>query len=85
MREIVLDHPLVLDDPEPVVEVKELGEFTVNIIVQPWAKTEDYWSVNRDVTRSCKDRFDAAGFINPYPRRIIQVTGDAAPTGAAAT
>jgi small conductance mechanosensitive channel len=85
LREIVTEHPLVLDDPEPVVEVRELGEYTVNIICWPWAKTEDYWSVNRDVTRSCKDRFDAAGFINPYPRRIIQVMGDAAPTAASAT
>lgn len=85
LREIVTEHPLVLDDPEPVVEVRELGEYTVNIICWPWAKTEDYWSVNRDVTRSCKERFDEAGFINPYPRRIIQVTGDAAPTGAVAT
>ncbi len=83
LREIVLEYPLVLDDPEPVVEVRELGEFTVNIIFQPLAKTEDYWSVSRDVIRSCKDRFDEAGFINPYPRRIIQVKGNAAPTDAA--
>ena len=85
LHEIVLAHPLVLDVPEPVIEVRELGEFTVNIICRPWTKTENYTAVRRDVTRSCKDRFDEAEFINPYPRRIIQVTGDAAPTGAIAT
>jgi small conductance mechanosensitive channel len=85
LGEIVMAHPLVLDVPEPVVEVRELGEFTVNIICRPWTKTENYTAVRRDVTRSCKDRFDEAGFINPYPRRIIQVTGDAAPGGGAAT
>ena len=85
LHEIVTEHPLVLDDPAPVVEVRELGEYTVKRSGWPWAKTEDYWSVNRDVTRSCKERFDEAGFINPYPRRIIQVTGDAAPTANNAT
>ncbi len=63
-----------------MVEVRELGKYTVNIICWPRVKTKDDWSVNRVVTRSGKERLDEAGFIYPYPRRIIQVTGDAAPT-----
>ena len=51
LMELVKAHEKVLDDPEPVVEVGALGESSVDFIVRPWTKTEDYWAVFWDLTR----------------------------------
>ena len=76
-REVLLDvvnnHPLVLADPEPVVQVALLNDSSVDFIVRPWANTSDYWAVFWDLTRDVKKRFDAEGISIPYPQRDVHV------------
>ncbi|SHO50379.1 mechanosensitive ion channel family protein [Desulfopila aestuarii] len=71
LEELVRDHPLVLEQPEPVIKVHELAESSVNFICRPWAKTGDYWTVYWDLTRLVKERFDAEGISIPFPQRDI--------------
>jgi len=73
MKKTVASHPLVLAEPEPVIEVSELSESSVNFICRPWAKTMDYWSVYWDLMRKMKEAFDAAGISIPYPQRDIHI------------
>lgn len=76
ISEILDNHELVLDDPEPIVRLHELGDSSVNFVVRPWARTEDYWTVYWDVTRAVKLRFDEEGISIPFPQRDIHVIGD---------
>jgi len=69
--DIAGEHPLVLKDPEPVIQVHELAESSVNFICRPWAKTTDYWKVYWDLTRMVKERFDAEGISIPFPQRDV--------------
>jgi small conductance mechanosensitive channel len=71
--EIISEHELVLESPEPMVRVNELGESSVNFIVRPWVKTADYWSVYWDITRSVKLRLDEEGISIPFPQRDVHV------------
>ncbi|MEZ5312330.1 MAG: mechanosensitive ion channel family protein [Thermoanaerobaculia bacterium] len=73
--EIVAGHEKVLDDPAPVIKLHRLGESSVDFIVRPWAKTEDYWDVYWDVTREVKMRFDQDGLSFPYPQRDVHLIG----------
>ena len=73
ITEIVLRHPLVLEDPEPIIRVNELADSSVNIICRPWAKTSDYWSVHWDILKSVKKRFDAEGISIPFPQQDIRI------------
>jgi small conductance mechanosensitive channel len=73
LEEVVSAHPLVLDDPAPVIRLHELADSSVNFICRPWAKTGDYWSVYWDVTQQVKARFDAAGISIPFPQRDLHV------------
>lgn len=73
MEQVVSEHPLVLKDPEPVVRVHELADSSVNFICRPWVKTEDYWDVFWDVTRTVKERFDQKGVSIPFPQQDIHV------------
>jgi small conductance mechanosensitive channel len=71
LTQILQEHPKVLDNPEPVVKLHKLGESSVDFIVRPWCKTEDYWDIYWDVTREVKMRFDREGISIPFPQRDV--------------
>jgi small conductance mechanosensitive channel len=73
LEEILLKHEAILKDPEPIVKVHELSDSSVNFVVRPWVKTENYWDVHWDVTRAVKERFDAEGVSIPFPQRDVHM------------
>ncbi len=73
MKQILDEHPLVLKDPKPTIQLHELADSSVNFICRPWVNTEDYWTVYWEVTRAVKDRFDAEGISIPYPQTDIHL------------
>ncbi len=73
LEDIVTHHESVLDDPEPVVKLHELGESSVNFVVRPWVKRDDYWDVYWDITREVKMRFDNEGVSIPFPQRDVHL------------
>ncbi len=78
LGEILAAHGKVLDDPEPIVKLHTLNESSVDFVVRPWAKTEDYWDVYWDVTREVKMRFDREGISIPFPQRDVHWIGQTA-------
>jgi small conductance mechanosensitive channel len=76
LTEIVTGHEKILKDPEPVVRLHELGDSSVNFVVRPWSKTEEYWDVYWDVTREVKRRFDEEGISIPFPQRDVHIYRD---------
>jgi len=77
LERVVSEHPKVLSDPEPLIRVNELGESSVNFIVRPWVKAEDYWDVYWDLTAKVKEVFDANGLTIPFPQTEMRIKGDA--------
>ena len=73
LERILDEHELVLKDPAPVVRVGELADSSVNFVVRPWAKTEDYWTVYHDVTETVKTTFDAQGISFPFPQMDVHL------------
>ena len=73
LHEIVDHHELVLDDPEPVIKLHHLGESSVDFIVRPWVKSENYWTAYWDITRAVKKRFDEEGISIPFPQQDMHV------------
>jgi small conductance mechanosensitive channel len=73
LMDILKQHDKVLDDPEPVVKLHKLGDSSVDFVVRPWVKAEDYWDVFWDVTRSVKMRFDEEGISIPFPQRDVHI------------
>jgi small conductance mechanosensitive channel len=85
LRSILEEHPKVLEDPEPVVKVHELGDSSVNFVVRPWVTRDDYWDVHWDVTREVKLRFDREGISIPFPQRDVHLPGGAGDGAAPAS
>ncbi len=68
MRSIVTADERILDEPETVIAVSELGDSSVNFIVRPWVKSSDYWPVYWDLNEKIKIAFDENGITIPYPQ-----------------
>ena len=75
LTDILDSNDMILKSPEPLIKVHTLGESSVNIIVRPWTKTENYWDVYWDLTREVKLRFDREGISIPFPQRDIHLHG----------
>jgi small conductance mechanosensitive channel len=71
LDEIVSAHEKTLSSPEPLIKLHTLGESSVNFIVRPWVRTEDYWTVYWDLMREVKVRFDREGISIPFPQRDV--------------
>lgn len=72
MDELVKDER-VLKDPEPFVAVNVLNSSSVDFIVRPWTKTEDYWPTRWDLLERIKDRLDEEGIGIPFPQMDVHV------------
>lgn len=73
IRDVVTSHELVLQDPEPTIEVSNLGASSVDFVVRPWVKTADFWPVRFDLIRDIKLRLDQEGIGIPYPQMDVHV------------
>lgn len=75
MLEVMTAHPKVLAEPAPVVAVSALGDSSVDLVVRPWCKTEDYWEVNFAMHEQIKLALDANHISIPFPQRDVHLIG----------
>ena len=73
LEEIIAADDRVLPEPAPVIALGELADSSVNFLVRPWAKSEDYWGLLWDTTETVKLKFDEAGISIPYPQMDVHV------------
>jgi small conductance mechanosensitive channel len=78
LLDLVKSNVRVLEQPEPLIKLHELGDSSVNFIVRPWVKTEDYWETYWEITKAVKLRFDAEGISIPFPQRDVHLYNPAA-------
>ncbi|WP_237484345.1 mechanosensitive ion channel family protein [Vibrio hippocampi] len=73
LQDIVQAHPAVLKSPETNIRVHTLNTSSVDFIVRPWVKTDDYWDVYWDITKEVKLRFDREGISIPFPQQDVHL------------
>jgi small conductance mechanosensitive channel len=73
LEDLVAADERILDDPAATIAVSELADSSVNFVLRPWVKTDDYWGVYFDLTEAVKKRFDEVGISIPFPQRDIHV------------
>jgi len=73
IKQVLAGDGRIAEDPAPVVAVAELADSSVNIVVRPWCKKEDYWPLRFDLTRTLKEELEKAGCSIPYPQRDVHV------------
>ncbi len=73
LNKVCREHPKVLDQPQTKIFINNLGDSSVDFVVRPWVKSEDYWGVLADVLENAKVELEAAGCNIPYPQRDVHL------------
>ncbi len=73
IERVITSDARTLRDPAPTVAVSELADSSVNLVVRPWCKKEDYWALRWDLTRALKEQLEENGCSIPYPQRDVHV------------
>ncbi len=73
LEDLVAADERILDDPAVTIAVSELADSSVNFVLRPWVKTEDYWGVYFGLTEAIKKRFDEVGISIPFPQRDVHI------------
>jgi len=73
MMNIITKDSRILSDPPPQIAVSELADSSVNFVVRPWVKKEDYWPVKFDLTRNIKEAFDKNNIEIPFQQQDVHL------------
>lgn len=73
IEEAVAADSRILKEPQCQIAVSELADSSVNFVVRPWSKSEDYWAVRFDLIENVKKRFDKEGISIPFPQRDVHI------------
>jgi small conductance mechanosensitive channel len=73
MMDIITKDSRILSDPPPQIAVSELADSSVNFVVRPWVKKEDYWPVKFDLTRNIKEAFDKNNIEIPFQQHDVHL------------
>ena len=71
IRDTIMADPRAHKDPEPFVQVTNLGESSVDFTVRVWCAAGDFFGFKADMTRQVKEALDAGGVDIPFPTRTI--------------
>ena len=58
-------------EPEPFIQVNNLGDSSVDFLVRVWCDAEEFFQYQADMKRSVKEALDAAEIDIPFPTRTL--------------
>ncbi len=76
IRDTILGDPRAKTDPEPFIQVNNLGDSSVDFLVRVWCDRGDLFQFQADMKRQVKEALDQAGIDIPFPTQtIVQANG----------
>ncbi len=77
IRDIIMADSRSKAEPEPFIQVTNLGDSSVDFLVRVWCDASVYFGFRADITRKIKEAFDEGGVDIPFPTRtMIQAQTD---------
>ena len=76
IRRTILSDPRSRTEPEPFIQVNNLGDFSVDFLVRVWCSSTDFFQYQADMKRQVKEALDAAGVEIPFPTRKVLNTAE---------
>ena len=73
VKKILTANQRVLKQPDPVVGVSLLADFSVNIAVKPWVKVDDFVAAGPEINQSILEEFRLRGIEIPFPQREVRL------------
>lgn len=74
LGEVAAEHPLILDDPEPLTTFEGFGDNSLNLVLRCYLETLDFrLAVITELHQAIDDKFRAAGIGIAFPQRDIHL------------
>jgi len=70
LAKMAAGHEKVLKDPAPWTGVTGLLDSAVQVTLQAWVKSGDWWQTQADLMQTGKEALDAAGIEIPFPHQV---------------
>jgi small conductance mechanosensitive channel len=67
----------ILPEPVPLVAVSEMADSSIDFVVRPWVKADNYWPVLFDLTEKLKVALEEQGITIPFTTQEIYIKTDA--------
>lgn len=71
IHDTIMNDPRSLNDPEPFIQVNNLGDSSVDFLVRVWCGSDDYFQYQADMKRMVKEALDEAEINIPFPTRTL--------------
>lgn len=71
IRETIMADERSLTDPEPFIQVNNLGGSSVDFLVRVWCEAPEYFQYQADMKRRVKEALDEADINIPFPTRTL--------------
>lgn len=71
IHKVLAEHPHILKDPAPFVEVETLNNSSVDFLVRPFCHGEHYFAILYSVPELIKKALDSEGIEIPFPHRKL--------------
>ena len=71
IRDTIMADPRSHAEPEPFVQVSNLGDSSVDFLVRVWCDASVYFAYRADMTRKVKEAMDDGGVDIPFPTRTM--------------
>lgn len=76
IRETIMADPRSKTDPEPFIQVNNLGASSVDFLVRVWVDAGELFGYQADMKRKVKEALDSGGIDIPFPTTtIVQANG----------
>lgn len=73
IEDVINNHPHILQDPAPFIEIETLNDSSVDFLVRPFCKGEHYFDVLYSLPELIKKALDANNIEIPFPHRKVIV------------
>jgi len=73
IMEVMKNSERVMKEPAPFVGVTEMADSSVNLVVRPHCKPEDYWDTHFEISEGIKKALDANDIAIPFPQRDVHL------------
>lgn len=73
IAQVLAADPRVVQDPEPLIAVKDLGESSVDLLIGPWCSPDDYWGLRFDLIERIKVALEKGGCSIPFPQHDVHL------------
>jgi small-conductance mechanosensitive channel len=79
LAEIAAGNPLCLDEPEPLILMKDFGESGLDFLFGIWFHKTDFLKLKNSIMQSILERFAAEGIEIPFPHLSLYTGSNTGP------